>query len=149
MNELFEGQEAGPVIAPRHVRVFGIAIDYLAYFLLLALFYGGWFGSSDRGIGFGFEVINPNWFACFLFWLLLIVGPEAWLGQTLGKKLMRVQVLSADHRKATFLQCLIRHAFDLIDWLPAFGVVGVIVSSYHRDRKRVGDIVAGTIVVNK
>lgn len=148
MKDLFDQEESHPTIAPRHARVFGACIDYFAYFLLLFLFYGNWSVPIGADIGLAMEVTNPDWFACLLLWLIVFVGPEAWKGQTLGKKLMRVQVLSVDERKPSFVQCLVRHLFDVVDWLPFLGIVGILVSSSNPLRKRVGDHLAGTIVVD-
>jgi uncharacterized RDD family membrane protein YckC len=68
-------------------------------------------------------------------------------GQTFGKKLMRIKVISLNGDQASFGQYLTRWLFRLVDififnGLPAF--VSIIVSD---KKQRIGDLVAGTTVI--
>ncbi|TVX99812.1 RDD family protein [Cohnella terricola] len=73
---------------------------------------------------------------------------EYWMGgQTIGKRMVNIRVVQTDGRNAGLLAVVIRNLFRLIDILPVFYFLGmIVVMSSPRDR-RIGDMVAGTIVV--
>ncbi|UJF32575.1 RDD family protein [Paenibacillus hexagrammi] len=87
-----------------------------------------------------------------IFFLLLnlgyLIGTEAFMGgQTPGKRIIGVRVLQNNGQSATVLSIVIRNLFRLLDMLPSgyfLGAVTILLSS--RD-KRIGDMVAGTMVV--
>lgn len=72
---------------------------------------------------------------------------EAEYGQTVGKKVAGVVVVTEDGDPISYRQAAIRSLLRIVDWLPAFYVVG-IVAIYITDREqRLGDVVADTVVV--
>lgn len=79
---------------------------------------------------------------------------EAFLnGQTPGKRLLRLRVLSTDGRPITLVQALLRNLLREADLLPLIslvvptGALGLIVMAQNRRFQRLGDLVAGTMVV--
>lgn len=68
-------------------------------------------------------------------------------GKTVGKRIMHLRVLQANGQAVTFLSAAVRNLFRIIDILPFNYFVGALVSFFHRQDKRLGDIVAGTVVV--
>jgi len=76
------------------------------------------------------------------------VGCEYFMGgQTVGKRAVSIRVVQMEGRNAGLLAVVIRNLFRLIDMLPAGYFLGmIVVMSSSRDR-RIGDMVAGTIVV--
>ncbi len=74
-----------------------------------------------------------------------------WLmrGQTPGKKAMKIRVIRDDGTPATIHEVLVRNILRLVDFLPGFYGVGVIVMFPSRLCKRLGDIAAGTIVIKE
>jgi uncharacterized RDD family membrane protein YckC len=72
-------------------------------------------------------------------------------GQTPGKRLLALRVVSADGYPATLAQNLLRSALWPVDvLLPVpvpFGLLGLVVIAVTDKRQRIGDIVAGTLVV--
>ncbi|MEK4341399.1 RDD family protein [Brevibacillus sp. FSL L8-0710] len=68
-------------------------------------------------------------------------------GQTPGKKWMKIRVIQENGQSLTFLSAVIRNLFRIIDSLPTGYLLGSIVSFFHPRDKRIGDLVAGTIVV--
>lgn len=68
-------------------------------------------------------------------------------GQTIGKRLLGLRVIRENGQSVTFLAVLIRNLFRLIDNLPFGYLLGGLVSFFHPQDKRIGDLVAGTIVV--
>lgn len=71
---------------------------------------------------------------------------ESLTGQTLGKRLFRIRVVRVDGRPLDPNAVLIRTLFLLVDAWCLVGLVVMVVSGRKR-RGRIGDLVAGTIVV--
>lgn len=72
---------------------------------------------------------------------------EAEYGQTVGKMVMDIVVVTEDGDPITYRDSAIRTLLRIVDALPFLYIVG-LVAIYVTDRKqRVGDIVADTIVV--
>lgn len=74
-------------------------------------------------------------------------------GQTLGKKIMKLQTIRTDGAPATLSAYLLRWMLRIVDvWMSSSlvllpGVIGMIVISVNKKGQRVGDIVAGTSVI--
>src|ERR671927_492799 len=89
--------------------------------------------------------------AVFLIWSSYFVLFEwAWNGQTPGKRWLKLRVIREDGRPVTFWEAAARNLVRIFDMEPfpfySVGLVSVFVSS--RDQ-RVGDMVAGTVVVRE
>jgi len=72
----------------------------------------------------------------------------AWRGQTPGKRLLGVRVMGADGYPPTAAQIVIRGLvwpFDVLAMIPI--PIGLIVIAATTRRQRLGDLVAGTLVV--
>lgn len=73
-----------------------------------------------------------------------------WNGQTPGKRWLKLRVIREDGRPVTFWEASVRNLLRSFDMMPApfysIGLISVFVSS--RDQ-RVGDMVAGTVVVRE
>lgn len=68
-------------------------------------------------------------------------------GQTLGKRLMRLRVLDEHGLRLRPWQVILRNLFRPLDLLPAFYLVGGVASLLSPKGQRLGDRVAGTVVV--
>lgn len=99
----------------------------------------------------------PKWlFAVMILVLFLIFAGYfaffewAWSGQTPGKRWLKLRVLREDGRPITFWEAAVRNLLRTLDMMPApFYSIGLIsVFSTTRDQ-RVGDMVAGTVVVRE
>lgn len=73
-----------------------------------------------------------------------------WSGQTPGKRWLKLRVIREDGRPITFWEASVRNLLRSFDMMPApFYSIGLIsVFSTTRDQ-RVGDMVAGTVVVRE
>lgn len=83
-----------------------------------------------------------------LMWAYWVVC-EVWLdGQTLGKRALGLRVVNADGTPVTWLPSVVRNLLRVVDVLP--GVYGVGLASTLIDPygRRLGDIVAGTMVIH-
>jgi uncharacterized RDD family membrane protein YckC len=72
-----------------------------------------------------------------------------WLlnGQTPGKRLLHIRVIKQGGYALRFFDTLLRNLLRVIDFLPLFYGVGLTSLLFTRDSQRLGDLVAGTLVV--
>lgn len=68
-------------------------------------------------------------------------------GQTLGKRLLDLRVVDAAGLKLTPAQVIVRNLLRTLDALPAFYAVGGAACLLSPKRQRLGDLLAGTVVV--
>ena len=119
-------------------RVGAFIVDYVISFVL------------GIGIGVGMGLWLGSRGAVYLGALLGLFGYfivlEGWSGQTVGKWLFGVIVVSRDGSPITFRQSLARNLLRAIDGILNYAV-GLVVMLVSQDRQRIGDHVAGTLVV--
>ncbi|KOP82509.1 RDD family protein [Cytobacillus solani] len=70
-------------------------------------------------------------------------------GKTIGKKMIGIRVIQDNGHSLTLLSSFIRNLLRIIDSLPANYFLGLIMIFFHSKHKRIGDLVAGTIVVHE
>lgn len=68
-------------------------------------------------------------------------------GQTPGKRLLHIRVIKQGGYALRFFDTLSRNLLRVIDFLPFFYGVGLVSLLLTRDSRRLGDLVAGTLVV--
>ena len=74
---------------------------------------------------------------------------EVWFhGQTLGKRALGLRVVSADGTPVTLLPSITRNLLRVVDGLPGIYGVGLVCGMIDPSARRIGDIVAGTLVVH-
>ena len=86
-----------------------------------------------------------------IYWGYFVAFETLWNGQTPGKRIMRLRVVREDGRPVRFFEVFVRNLLRLvIDMLPPFSyAVGVVSIIFSARSKRVGDFVAGTVVVKE
>lgn len=72
-----------------------------------------------------------------------------WGGQSPGKRLLGIQVLSQDGLPIDLWQALVRNLVRTIDMMTPLYLLGGSVAFMSANRQRLGDMIAGTIVVRK
>jgi uncharacterized RDD family membrane protein YckC len=93
--------------------------------------------------------------AIILFQFLLLWGYfalfEGWMnGQTPGKRLVKIRVIKDSGRQITLFEAMARNLLRIADTIPPpFYFVGLISMLCNKQQKRLGDFVAGTIVVHE
>jgi uncharacterized RDD family membrane protein YckC len=80
-------------------------------------------------------------------WIIFFPLLEGITGQTIGKKLFKLKVVRKDFSKIHIFQAFVRRMFDVVDLLPMFGILGIVVAASTKNNQRVADLVAGTIVI--
>jgi len=78
-----------------------------------------------------------------------VIFETLWSGQTPGKRWMGLRVIRVDGRPVGFFEVLVRNALRMIDFLPSSYALGVVCILLHREARRLGDLVAGTVVVKE
>jgi len=70
-------------------------------------------------------------------------------GVTPGKRMMSLRVIGDRGLRLTFGQVVLRNLVRFVDMLPGPGGVAAISMALHPQHKRLGDIVAGTLVIRE
>lgn len=83
------------------------------------------------------------WGAAIAYFALL----EGLFGQTVGKVVVGIRVTDLAGGRIGWRPALIRNIFRVVDSFPGFYLVGALVARFSSRRQRLGDQVAGTIVV--
>jgi uncharacterized RDD family membrane protein YckC len=84
-----------------------------------------------------------------LEWTYFALFEAFWRGQTPGKRIMKIRVIQQTGRPVTLIESLGRNLVRVIDMLPGFYVVGLISMFVTKRQQRLGDLVAGTLVVHE
>jgi uncharacterized RDD family membrane protein YckC len=79
----------------------------------------------------------------FMVWEIL------WSGQTPGKRLVGVRVIRENGYPLRPVDAVIRNLVRIVDWLPLFYGVGMLVMLLNGRSRRLGDFASGTIVVRE
>ena len=97
-----------------------------------------------------------NWAAAVLifvffsvYWGYYAVFETLWKGQTPGKRLAGIRVIKDTGRPVTAYEAVARNLLRVVDQLPGMYAVGVITMFLNKKSKRIGDFVAGTVVVHE
>lgn len=89
-----------------------------------------------------------------LFYFLLYFGYFAcfeiiWNGQTPGKRKTKIRVIKDSGRPLTPAETIARNLMRIVDWMPGFYGVGIVSMLLTKENKRLGDLVAGSLVVRE
>jgi membrane protease YdiL (CAAX protease family)/uncharacterized RDD family membrane protein YckC len=114
------------------------AVWLFAYFWFFGSIVAALYDQSVEAGSIALLVYFSLWFNYFAFC-------EWRWGQTIGKNATRIMVVSDDGGRLTFGQASMRGLLRLIDWL----VIGWVMIATGKRRQRLGDRVAGTVVVQR
>lgn len=131
-------------LALKKERFAAFIIDYAVFFCFFLVF-GILFG-EERKDSFGFVITDfPSLILSFIGFILWPLS-EAYSGQTIGKKMMKLKVVNLYEREISTSQAFSRFFFGLID-ATCMGV-GLFVAMSNKNNQRIGDLVAKTIVID-
>lgn len=127
-------------------RILARIIDF-ALFIILFLFF--LLIINYLGLSSGIDWFLPAYFitmlALFVFYDLLC---ECFFnGQSVGKYVMKIRVISLDGYQPTIGQYLLRWVFRFVDFMLTMQVGGLLAVAVTPNKQRIGDIVAGTTVI--
>jgi len=83
-----------------------------------------------------------------LEWIAPVLFERFWSGQTPGKRALGLVVLHDDGTPVGWQASLARNAMRFVDFLPLMYATGFVTTLMNADGKRLGDLVAGTMVVH-
>lgn len=83
-----------------------------------------------------------------LYWGYFAIFEAFWNGQTPGKRQAKIRVISASGRSITAFESIARNFMRVIDSQLGY-VVGAISIAVDKNNRRLGDMVAGTVVVHE
>lgn len=124
-------------------RISARLIDLAVFFLLFCVagIFLGVFAKHTIAVVVIFSIFG----ACYVFYNLLC---EVFMdGQSVGKRLMKIKVISIDGGQASLGQYFIRWLFRLVDFVLTGQIGGLICIALSEKKQRIGDIVAGTTMI--
>jgi uncharacterized RDD family membrane protein YckC len=80
-------------------------------------------------------------------WAYFVLFETLWHGQSPGKRLLRLRVVSSSGRPLGFIDSVLRNLLRAADYLPNLYVLGFAVAAVDARFRRLGDFVGGTLVV--
>lgn len=83
-----------------------------------------------------------------LYWGYFAFFEILWQGRTPGKRLAGIRVIHQTGRPMSAVECIGRNLMRAVDIFPGMYAVGLICMLCNQQNRRVGDFVAGTIVVH-
>ena len=126
---------AGPVVRAGAWAI-DLAIRITAWIGILVL--AAYMGSFGEGVFF-VSAFLLEWFYPILFEVF-------WQGKTPGKNIFGLAVVHDDGTPVGWHASFIRNTLRVIDFFPLMYATGFIALLLNRDGKRLGDLVAGTVV---
>jgi uncharacterized RDD family membrane protein YckC len=133
----------------------GLIIGAFFFFELIAMVMIGAASTVSPAAGSLTETAG-KWFIAFvvfvnfaIVWGYFALFEAYWHGQTPGKRTMKLRVIKDSGRQITLFEALARNLLRVVDYLPSLYLVGVITMLCNKRNQRLGDLVAGTIVVHE
>ncbi|MFC5263767.1 RDD family protein [Kribbella qitaiheensis] len=138
-------------IARMPTRALACAIDFtiqcIVIAVLLTSLFGFLIGSASEALGVALV---------FIVLLLVLIGYRVLMetltrGRTLGKMMLGLKVVRDDGSSIRFRHALVRNLLWLfVDFAPWFAACpGIVASLMNKQGKRIGDMVAGTVVIRE
>jgi uncharacterized RDD family membrane protein YckC len=140
-------------------RFLGLVIDTLIQFVLyiIGAFAVGFSAALAGAVGIGryLRWIPVSWapaiailFMFSVYWGYFAFFEMIWKGQTPGKRLAKIRVIKESGRPINAYEAIARNLLRAIDGLPGMYGVGIVCMMLNRQNRRLGDYVAGTVVVH-
>jgi len=83
-----------------------------------------------------------------LTWFYPVMFEVLWNGQTIGKRVLGIRVVAADGAPVGWMGAFVRNLLRAVDMLPALYATGLVAALFDPWGRRLGDLVAGTLVVH-
>jgi uncharacterized RDD family membrane protein YckC len=120
-------------------------LSFVILFLLLAFL--------APGIG---AIVDASWAGALfiigfflLYWGYFAFFEAIWKGQTPGKRNVGIRVVKDNGRAINAYDAIGRNLMRAIDQLPGMYLFGLICMMISKENRRIGDYVAGTLVVHE
>ncbi|MEA3077215.1 MAG: hypothetical protein QOF60_2123 [Actinomycetota bacterium] len=131
-------------------RLLAASIDLVVQMVLVIAAVTGGLGLESLGVGAG----ALGAVTLYLAFFLILLGYPAlletlWRGRTLGKAALGLRVVTVEGAPIRFRHAAIRSMFALVEKFSLSGLIGIIAILVTRRNQRLGDLVAGTIVLRE
>ena len=128
-------------------RGIALALDFIFlsffFFPITYLYSGKWIMSYEEHLwGISDPICLVFLFILFAYFILM----EAYVGWTIGKRVLGMRVVDRTGNKVGFSKSLIRNLLRLVDGLPTLNILGIILVVCSPRGQRFGDRVAKTFV---
>jgi uncharacterized RDD family membrane protein YckC len=140
-------------------RTANLASRILAYLIDMAVVLAGILAGllAVALVGNATDLVVPDWVALTIvlvllpsWWLGYFIAFETlWRGRTLGKAALGLRVVTREGAPVRFRHAAIRALLGLVDFAVASGFFAVVFILFTRDNQRLGDLVAGTLVLRE
>lgn len=124
-------------------RAVALIIDQILIGVALVVLIFAGVLSTSMSAGAVIVIMGVQW----VLWLVYFTFFEGSSGQTIGKRFMNIRVISADGSDLSYAQALVRSLLRIVDSLPTLYILGIILVIVTRERQRLGDMVAGSVVI--
>jgi len=129
-------------------RFVALLIDWVVQSLLaFALLMAGIALSVGQAGGVGIAIFFLLTFAVIFGYAIAL--ETLWRGRTLGKAAMGLRVVTTEGGPVRFRHAAIRAALGMVDFFVTSGAAAVISVLATRNNQRLGDLVAGTLVLRE
>lgn len=131
-------------------------LAYLLDWVVIMLWFFGWLWILSTVARLGLEAAIDGDISAIIIWVILFY-PMLFYdflferfnnGQSLGKMVLKIRVVNVNGTAPTTGSFLVRWLFRLIDFTITYGFVGVIMVAVSKKSQRLGDLLAGTTVVD-
>ncbi len=136
-----EGCELNLRIAGPTVRTRAWLVDFVIRLILFAV--AAMILAKFGRLGSGVSLL----LAFILEWLYPVICEASWGGATPGKKFSNLVVLHDDGTPVGWGASFARNTLRFVDFLPFGYACGLLTMWLNKDSKRLGDLLAGTVVV--
>ncbi len=137
-------------IGSRFMAVFlDTLIEAAIYFVLfLSTVFWASIAGSSKSSSIWWEAILTFVIFC-INWGYYAIFEALWKGQTPGKRWAGIRVIKDSGRPINAFEAIARNLLRFVDFLPALYGVGVVTMLLNSKHRRLGDFVAGTLVVHE
>jgi uncharacterized RDD family membrane protein YckC len=130
-------------------RMAAYAVDSMlrlaVFFVAVLLAIGGGFDPKQLVGGFATGML---WLLGFVLeWAYFVLFETMWDGQSPGKRALHLRVVNAAGRPLGFVDSVLRNVLRAADYLPGLYALGLLVMATDARFRRLGDFVAGTLVI--
>ncbi|HEY9611655.1 RDD family protein, partial [Allocoleopsis sp.] len=139
-------------------RAYALLIDYLVWSLILIGFFIAWAIFSNQLLEAIENFVGSSkqlrlWLVAiqllitfFIYVGYFVIFETLWQGQTPGKRFVKIRVIRDDGRPVSLQQSTLRSLLRPVDDLFFLGVFFIV---FGKREKRLGDLVAGTLVIQE
>jgi uncharacterized RDD family membrane protein YckC len=124
----------------------------LFFFWVIAYFVFSVLVSDVLGLFQGLSGLAQTLLAVGIFatqWLYWTLSEVFLHGQTLGKRLLGIRVVRMDGSPVGLYESAMRNLLRAVDFLPAFYATGSLSMLFTKQHRRLGDLLAGTLLVRE